>query len=128
MNNKKKIVKIILFTIWMTVLVSLIIYFIRMGIPLSEYLEQIKTFIEKFGIIAPLAYILVYTIRPLVFFPATLLTTLSGVLFGPAYGIIYTIIGENFSANIGFIAGKYFGKNLMDKITSKNMIMYPLFF
>ena len=102
---------------------AIYVYF-RLNIPLSEYLTIIKEFIVKFGIIAPVVYIIVYTIRPLIFFPATLLTTLSGVLFGPFWGVIYTIIGENLSANMSFIVGRYFGKNVMARMTGKTKFSY----
>lgn len=60
----------------------------------------------------PFAYMIVYAIRPLIFFPATLLTALSGALFGLWWGIFYTIIGENMSANLAYWLGRFFGKDL----------------
>lgn len=60
----------------------------------------------------PLVYIILYAIRPLIFFPATLLTALSGALFGFWWGIIYTILGENASANFAYWIGRFFGKDL----------------
>jgi uncharacterized membrane protein YdjX (TVP38/TMEM64 family) len=67
-----------------------------------------------------------YIIRPLIFFPATLLTTLSGALFGPAWGIAYTMVGENLSANISFLVGRYFGKNVMQELIARNRVI-PFF-
>lgn len=60
----------------------------------------------------PLIYIVLYAVRPLVLFPATLLTALSGMLFGFWWGIIYTIVGENASANFAYSIGRFFGKDL----------------
>lgn len=57
----------------------------------------------------PLIFILIYTFRPLIFFPATLLTILAGVLFGLWGGILYTMIGENLSANVAYAVGRFFG-------------------
>lgn len=43
-------------------------------------------------------YIGLYTVRPVVLFPATVLTLAGGILFGPVVGVIATIIGANLSA------------------------------
>lgn len=60
----------------------------------------------------PLIYIVFYAFRPLIFFPATLLTFLSGVLFGVWGGFAYTMIGENMSASVAYLTGRFFGKNI----------------
>lgn len=62
----------------------------------------------------PLIYIAFYILRPLIFFPATLITVLAGFLFGPAAGIAYTIIGSNSSALLAFFVGQYFGRGLLE--------------
>ncbi len=60
---------------------------------------------------APLAYIVIYTLRPLIFFPAMWLTILSGSLFGLWGGIAYTIIGENLSASLAYVLGRFFASD-----------------
>jgi uncharacterized membrane protein YdjX (TVP38/TMEM64 family) len=120
----KKHIKLTLFCLWLLLIGGAIYLYFKLNIPLSEYLTIIRDFIVKFGVLAPIIYIIVYTIRPLIFFPATLLTTLSGVLFGPFWGVIYTVIGENLSANVSFIVGRYFGKDVMGKMTGKTKLTY----
>jgi uncharacterized membrane protein YdjX (TVP38/TMEM64 family) len=53
-----------------------------------------------------------YTLRPLIFFPATLLTALSGALFGLWWGLLYTVIATNLSANFAYAVGRFFGQDL----------------
>ena len=60
----------------------------------------------------PLFYIVFYAFRPLIFFPATLLTFLSGLLFGVGWGFIYTMIGENISASVAYLTGRFFGSHI----------------
>jgi uncharacterized membrane protein YdjX (TVP38/TMEM64 family) len=57
-----------------------------------------------------LVAIVLYAIRPLILFPATLLTIASGLIFGPWLGTLFTIIGENASANFGFSLVRWFGR------------------
>ncbi|WP_257346946.1 hypothetical protein [Pseudalkalibacillus decolorationis] len=44
--------------------------------------EQIRDWILSFGLIAPIIFMAVYTIRPLVFFPASVLSLAGGLAFG----------------------------------------------
>jgi uncharacterized membrane protein YdjX (TVP38/TMEM64 family) len=56
-------------------------------------------------------YMVIYAFRPIILFPATLLTVLSGALFGPIYGVLYTIVGENLSANLAYWMGRFLGSD-----------------
>ena len=62
--------------------------------------------------IGPILYIVFYAIRPVVFFPATLLTFLSGAIFGVWGGFLFTMIGENMSASVAYLVGRYFGTHI----------------
>lgn len=63
--------------------------------------------------VGPLLYILIYTLRPLLFFPATVLTVLGGFLFGAVSGILYVVIGANLSALLAYGVGAIFGKDVL---------------
>lgn len=56
-----------------------------------------------------LAFIIIYAIRPLVLFPATLLTLAGGLLFGPVVGIAATVIGANASAMVAYWIARNLG-------------------
>lgn len=79
-----------------------------------SYQDMLLNLLEFFtmSMYGPLIYMVLYAIRPLVLFPATLLTALSGALFGFWWGVLYTIIGENASANFAYWIGRFFGKDL----------------
>lgn len=66
------------------------------------------------SLFGPLLYMIIYAIRPLLFFPATVLTLLGGFLFGPI-GILYTIVGSNASAMVTFGIGWFFGQDILDE-------------
>ena len=61
----------------------------------------------------PFIYILVYAIRPVVLFPATFMTFMSGALFGFTWGFFLTWIGETMSAIFAYFLGSVFGKKLL---------------
>ncbi len=79
----------------------------------SHGLSPLDTLRRLVGVLAgtavgPLLFIVIYAVRPLVLFPATVLTLGAGLLFGPLFGVIYTIIGSNISALVAYAVGRYF--------------------
>lgn len=55
------------------------------------------------------AFVGVYLIRPLVLFPASVLTVMGGVVFGPWVGVLVVIIAANASALVAFGVGWLLG-------------------
>ncbi len=107
--KEKVTLKNILGGLWVIVIVFAIYYYFTTEISI----ENIRTYLDGLGAWAALAFILAYTVRPLVFFPASIMTPLSAVLFGPLLGWIYTYIGENLSATVAFFTGRYFGRKFI---------------
>ena len=56
------------------------------------------------------AFIGVYLARPLVLFPASILTIVGGVLFGPVVGVLVVIVAANSSAMIAYLVGRLLGR------------------
>lgn len=82
--------------------------------------EGLRNWILSFGFWAPLIYIIIYTVRPLIFFPASVLSIAGGLAFGAWLGTLYTIIGATLGAMLSFIVAKNLGKSLVRKEWSGN--------
>lgn len=82
--------------------------------------NSIRNWILSFGLWAPLLYIVLYTVRPLIFFPASVLSIAGGLAFGAWLGTIYTIIGATLGAMLSFYVAKNLGKSLVKKQWSGN--------
>lgn len=82
--------------------------------------NSIRNWILSFGLWAPLIYIVVYTVRPLIFFPASVLSIAGGLAFGAWMGTIYTIIGATLGALLSFYVASTLGKSLVKKQWSGN--------
>lgn len=104
--------KLIAFVFWITVVGGYYWYARRNGLTLEDSVYRMADLLAN-SLYGPLLYMVLYAIRPLVFFPATVLTLLGGFLFGPV-GIIYTIIGSNASAMVAFGVGAYFGQGILE--------------
>ncbi len=75
--------------------------------------EAIHDHLLSFGPWAPLVYMTVYTIRPLLFFPASILSIAGGLVFGPLFGTIYTVIGASLGAILGFAISRLLGRDFV---------------
>ncbi len=79
--------------------------------------EDIKLFINGFGASAPLIFIVICAIKPVIFFlPSMGLTIIAGTLFGPIYGTLYVVIGGAGSTVIGFYMTRMFGRKTIERL------------
>ena len=108
---KKHAPKIIALIFWGTIIYTFQQYRIDNNLSYQDILLQGLHFFTS-TVYGPIVYMGLYAIRPIILFPATLLTALSGALFGFWWGVAYTILGENASANFAYWIGRFFGKDL----------------
>jgi uncharacterized membrane protein YdjX (TVP38/TMEM64 family) len=73
----------------------------------NDLIEQLRGILTG-SWYGPLLYITVYVLRPLILFPAWLLTILGGSVFGLAAGFVYVLIGGTASAGIPYVIGRFF--------------------
>lgn len=97
---------------WLIVLGSYYWYTRQNNLTLADSVKTIANLLTN-SLSGPILYMIIYAIRPLLFFPATVLTLLGGFLFGPI-GILYTIVGSNASAMVTFGIGWFFGQDFLD--------------
>lgn len=104
--------------LWLSILGSYFYYTFSQGIRPTQTLSQLYNFMSQ-SPFAPLIFISLYVIRPLLLFSVTLITILSGALFGPVWGLIYALIGETLSASIAFVIGYFFGEGLVEQASKR---------
>jgi len=98
--------------IWITIIISFFWYKNTHNLSFEDMALMLYNFIGT-NAWGPIIYIFIYAIRPVVLFPATFMTFMSGALFGFWGGFIFTMIGENMSAVFAYLLGKVFGKKLL---------------
>jgi uncharacterized membrane protein YdjX (TVP38/TMEM64 family) len=87
----------------------------------SRFLEQetLRQWIMGYGALAPVIYMLIYSLAPAFFLPGLPITIVGGVLFGPLWGVVYTITGATMGACVAFLVSRYVaGQWIQEKLTS----------
>jgi uncharacterized membrane protein YdjX (TVP38/TMEM64 family) len=105
--------------------VALAIYVVRFT-PVKEYLsgQELGRLLDRAGIWAPVAYMIVYAVGVCLFLPGTLLTGLGAAIFGPYWGFIYVWIGAMLGASAAFIIGRTLGREFAASLIGDRLKKY----
>ena len=83
----------------------------------ARFMEQetLRGWIEACGIYGSLIYMLVYAIAPALFLPGLPITIAGGVLFGPFWGVVYTITGATTGACLAFLISRHLARDWIER-------------
>jgi uncharacterized membrane protein YdjX (TVP38/TMEM64 family) len=86
--------------------------------PLGEWLhpESVQDLLNRLGPWAPIAYMLAYTVAPVLALPGAPLSLAGGYLFGGLWGTVYTVIGAGTGATLAFLLARFLGREFVGKI------------
>jgi uncharacterized membrane protein YdjX (TVP38/TMEM64 family) len=112
--------KLVALLFWTAVVGGYYIYANVNDLTLADSLQLLVELLTG-SLLGPVFYIVIYALRPLLFFPATILTLLGGFLFGPI-GILWTVVGSNTSALVAYGVGRYFGQGVLDSEEESSVI------
>ncbi|MEO1440007.1 MAG: VTT domain-containing protein [Chloroflexota bacterium] len=107
---KNNAVKIIAITFWLIIVIAIVIFQQSIGLGASELAADLTTRLQEsiagtwWG---PIAYTFVYFLRPVILFPASVLTILGGNLYGLAVGLPIVVFAGTVSAIIPYFAGRW---------------------
>ncbi|WP_141664383.1 TVP38/TMEM64 family protein [Romboutsia hominis] len=114
MNNKLKKILVIIGILAFVVITNRYI-----GNNVDIY--TIKEYVKTFGVLAPLIYIVMFSLVPLTFFPDSVLAISAGLIFGFSKGYIYTTIGALIGASIAFFIARYLGTEIIKRKSSDKL-------
>jgi uncharacterized membrane protein YdjX (TVP38/TMEM64 family) len=81
--------------------------------------ETIETRVSGYGNLAPIIYILIYTLATVLFLPVSILTIAGGFIFGTLIGTSLTVIGATAGAFLAFLFARYIGTSFVKRIQKK---------
>ena len=100
--------------VWLILIGAYFLYTVQNDVSPLDTLRLLIDFLSN-SVWGPLIFIGVYIARPLVFFSAGLLSVASGVLFGPFWGVVYTVIGSNIGASLAYLIGRFFARDTLSE-------------
>lgn len=102
--------KIVIAGAWLLLFVVAYWSFHRSGIPLHKLPREVRLIVVSYGAWGPVLLLALYVARPLLLFPTTALILVSGSLYGPLWGTLINVVGENISAGFAFLLGRFMGR------------------
>jgi len=115
--------KLLGLAIWLALLAAYWHYVRSNGITPLESVQRLVEFMASSGA-GVLVYILVYMLRPVLFFPATLLTLAGGYLYGPFLGVVVVVVASNLSSMIAYTIGRFFGAGVLDQSSDSGVLQH----
>lgn len=98
----------------------------------SQHLKYItptvvRDFLVKFGPLAPIVYIVLFTFVPLTLFPDAVLAIAAGLVFGIVPGAVYTMIGAASGGTLAFLITRNIGHEaVLKKLESHSKISHMI--
>lgn len=84
---------------------------------LSQFFEpeKLRALFAGFGVAAPLIYIAFYTVAPALMLPGLPISIAGATVFGPVWGVVYTIIGASMGACVAFLIARYGAREWVER-------------
>ena len=108
--------KLVAAMIWLAMAGSFLGYSLVTNKSATETLQDVVNLLRTPA--GPFLYILIYTLRPLAFFSAVIVTLLGGAIWGPLWGTLFVVIGSNISATLAYAFGRAFGQGMLSDDTT----------
>jgi len=105
--------KILIGLSWMSVCIAVYFEMQNLGISFRHLPRFLFVLIRSFGAWGPLFIIGAHVFRTFFFIPSGALALITGSLYGPVWGTMLTLVGENLSASIAFGLGHFFGRRFV---------------
>lgn len=81
---------------------------------------SLRDFIQSFGRLAVLVYIVAYALNTIsIMPPIAALSLTAGLAFGEVWGAVYLMLGALIGTSATFLIARYFGRSLIDKILKR---------
>ena len=100
-------------TVRRLVLLAVLVTGIACAVIWRRYLTvpQIQAFVAGLGAWGPAAFTLLYAVGPAFLLPGLPFDLVAGILFGPVWGTLYSLVGATAGATVAFLAARTVGRD-----------------
>jgi uncharacterized membrane protein YdjX (TVP38/TMEM64 family) len=90
---------------------------LRRYAPFVFHPEQLRTWVEGFGVLAPVVFTLLQTAQVVVApIPGQVVALVAGYLFGPSLGTVYSLVGVLVGSAIAFTLADRYGRGFVEEL------------
>ncbi|KDR93755.1 Uncharacterized membrane protein YdjX, TVP38/TMEM64 family, SNARE-associated domain [Peptoclostridium litorale DSM 5388] len=119
MNNKKS--SIVKFAASVSIVLMLLYALNKFNVIKGFGPEEIKNYVDSFGPLAPVVFIILFTLVPLTFFPDSILAIAGGLIFGIYKGFLLIMVGALCGATLSFCIARFLGKGVIAKLVKHDI-------
>lgn len=83
--------------------------------------QSVQTLVTSFGVFAPIAYVVLFALLPVVFFPVAILAVAGGLMFGLVRGSVYTLLGAAINCALMFLLSRFVGHRKIQSLVEQRM-------
>lgn len=115
-SGKRNWIKLL---ILLGIIAGIVLIFQLTPLSISDFTPtNMKNFILKFGIWAPIMFIIIYALRgAILVLPVGVMSLAGGLAFGKWLGTIYILIGATLGASLSFVIARYFGRQFIESFS-----------
>jgi len=129
MDKRGRWIKLLL----LVTILTLLLWWIAQSNVVQESLadpEELRWFILRFGILAPLGLVFLQMVQTMFsIIPSQLTTILAGFIFGPLWGLVYSLIGAFLGSLFIFVIARRYGSKIASFFfTEEEILHFILFF
>lgn len=107
MRDRQPMLRWMAGAVWLLVAAGYVLQARNRGLAPVEAAEELRSALAD-NWWGPALFTVAYVLRPIVFFPASVLTILGGVAFGVGWGVVFTVLAANVSMATSYVVGRFF--------------------
>jgi len=99
------------------IILSVVIAGIALAMTYRDALDPgaLQEWVDGFGILGPLVFMLLYSVATVFFLPGSVVTLAGGAIFGPLWGTLYNLTGATLGATFAFLIARYLGGDWVEQ-------------
>ncbi len=119
--EKKPVLKALVFLLF----IAIALFILRLPAVQAFFTEAgIQSFLSRWGVWAPIGYIVFYALAISFMAPGTPITAVGAVLFGTLWGFLFTIIGATLGATSAFWVARTLGHEFAQSLFGERIKVY----
>lgn len=104
------------FLVFIALIVGIILIVNYFGLASLLSPSYLREKVLSYGSLAPIVFLLIYSIAMIIFLPGTPITIAGGLIFGKFLGTFYTVLGATIGATIAFLIARTLGESFVNDL------------